>query len=976
MPGNVLERLGFEVFTKGFRQFNRDVDQAGDKIEDLNKQMESSKRPARTFWTALDSADQTLESVGNTAGRMGTALTAGVTLPLVAVAGKSVSTAMQVQRLESSLAGLAGGADRASEYITAVQNASAGTIPKLVAMQVSARAMTLGVADSADKMERLTRVAITLGRAQGLTAQRAVEDLTVALGRQSPMILDNLGITMKLSEAYARYAERLGVTEKELTDVQKREAFVIEALNKGEAVAKRIGMAHGDAATQTESLQAALEDASIELGEVLIPYVIKGTKAATDFAREIIDMEDATRKWVFRIGAVAIAAGPALKGVQLLTIAGRGLISFLPDAILGFNALASGISLAEISAVSASATIGALAVPITTVGTIAGGQYHVWRRWWESINLVNDALKEAGTREEDLEVLRQAATKSNKAFEQWVTMQDAVRNASELGEGQLSDYAAMQAEVDRQARKRGLEAYAARLQGAADAAENTAYKLTEAYEANEAYLGSIEILNQVMAGPVTEQNESYIAEREKISQQMAEAQAQIDELVSKQGYYAGSQENIILAQAEVASSADRITEAQKKLQQAQSEGAENLIEYEAQVVRAEQAHRSNLQALEASKGGYVDNSEEIAAIQEDMAGYQESLRELEATHREKTKQIIFQMLQARLATDGWTEEETELAWTAAESMGLIDSATADAVRNVNKSLSEWEAGAKGTNDVITDLYKTVDEAATVGDKHAEAVEGQTEAAQQQAKQLLLAKQGVEEADFQVRRYSDAVNIARGSQIEEAATTSELRDRTDELRGVTADATEESEEYTETLDGLEESAGYVRDTIEETTGVTEGYTNQAGLLNDEIEAGTGFFETYIEKLIEGAEKQGEWSEEVTDYRDDLEDVHGWLKQVKTDIENLPEEHIITVRYKYVGSPYHDYDYSYQEGTPFVPRTGMYMLHRGEAVIPADQAGVYRSQTNIFNSEYNLTTQSVTRPGGLRLEFEAMEALDTR
>ena len=47
------------------------------------------------------------------------------------------------------------------------------------------------------------RVATKLAVTSGQDASKGIEDLTLALSRQSPMILDNLGITLKLGEAQA-----------------------------------------------------------------------------------------------------------------------------------------------------------------------------------------------------------------------------------------------------------------------------------------------------------------------------------------------------------------------------------------------------------------------------------------------------------------------------------------------------------------------------------------------------------------------------------------------------------------------------------------------------------------------------------------------------------------------------------------------------------------------------------------------------
>ena len=51
-----------------------------------------------------------------------------------------------------------------------------------------------------DEMARLTEIAVTLGKAQGLTATQAINDMTTALGRQSLMILNNIGRGLNADE--------------------------------------------------------------------------------------------------------------------------------------------------------------------------------------------------------------------------------------------------------------------------------------------------------------------------------------------------------------------------------------------------------------------------------------------------------------------------------------------------------------------------------------------------------------------------------------------------------------------------------------------------------------------------------------------------------------------------------------------------------------------------------------------------------
>jgi archaellum component FlaC len=57
-------------------------------------------------------------------------------------------------------------------------------------------------------------------------------------------------------------------------------------------------------------------------------------------------------------------------------------------------------------------------------------------------------------------------------------------------------------------------------------------------------------------------------------------------------------------------------------------------------------------------------------------------------------------------------------------------------------------------------------------------------------------------------------------------------------------------------------------------------------------------------------------------------------------------------------------SYQHGTPFVPKTGMAMLHRGEAVVPANQ----NTYNNSFSPTVNLSVQGGESPNRIAQEVE--------
>lgn len=74
--------------------------------------------------------------------------------------------------------------------------------------------------------------AVRLGEAVGRNATDSINDLTVALGRQSTKILDNLGIILKQKDANEEWAKSHGKTVKSMTDMERRAAFAEVAIRK------------------------------------------------------------------------------------------------------------------------------------------------------------------------------------------------------------------------------------------------------------------------------------------------------------------------------------------------------------------------------------------------------------------------------------------------------------------------------------------------------------------------------------------------------------------------------------------------------------------------------------------------------------------------------------------------------------------------------------------------------------------------
>ncbi len=142
-----------------------------------------------------------------------------------------IGAAIQVQaRAFANLAASHGA--NAKKMLKDLREASKGTIDNIQIMTTASRAIMLGIAPS--KLVRLMEIARASAKAMGTTVAGAFSDIALGIGRQSRLILDNLGIIVRVKAAYDRYAFSIGVTADALTDFERQQAFANEVIRFGE----------------------------------------------------------------------------------------------------------------------------------------------------------------------------------------------------------------------------------------------------------------------------------------------------------------------------------------------------------------------------------------------------------------------------------------------------------------------------------------------------------------------------------------------------------------------------------------------------------------------------------------------------------------------------------------------------------------------------------------------------------------------
>jgi len=216
-----------------------------------------------------------------------------ITKEMVDVA-KEAAYLKQINMAFESMAEAAG--ESSTKILESMRELSGGTISTMEMIQSANRAMILGLPiEDLDKMMRVARASAT---ATGAGVKQMFDDIVVGIGRQSRMILDNLGIIVQTEKANQDYAEAMGIVGRELTDTESRQAFLNATLIAGEEIIKKVGKA-GQEITSAEKWQimtAAVADLRVEMGMKLLPAFESVTEVIAGYARKLASAMEATRE--------------------------------------------------------------------------------------------------------------------------------------------------------------------------------------------------------------------------------------------------------------------------------------------------------------------------------------------------------------------------------------------------------------------------------------------------------------------------------------------------------------------------------------------------------------------------------------------------------------------------------------------------------------------------------------------------------
>ena len=187
----------------------------------------------------------------------------------------SIELAGKAQGLGQAFDSLGKGINASSQFLDKSKTATDGTVNSGELMTKANNAMTLGIVENEDQMAELFDTAQRLGKALGVDTTQALDSMVTGMGRQSKLMLDNLGIIVDTNKAYDDHAKKLGISTSELTDAQKKTAFNNAVLAESKRLVAGLGEEQMTMADRMAKAKTQVQDLGTTFGTMLMPVVNK-----------------------------------------------------------------------------------------------------------------------------------------------------------------------------------------------------------------------------------------------------------------------------------------------------------------------------------------------------------------------------------------------------------------------------------------------------------------------------------------------------------------------------------------------------------------------------------------------------------------------------------------------------------------------------------------------------------------------------
>ena len=287
MPA-VTEQFVTEFVVEGlgaFKQAMRDADSA---MSGLDARGRATGGGLGGFFDGVLGHMQTI-------GKATLAAAAAVETAVVTAGGAAVKLALDASKYDSirdSFESMAQGMGISAEELEQrVGAASGGTIDRMTILQNATRALSLIGAgafnDFGADFAKAAELVKKASRATGQDVNFLFDSFVMGIGRRSPLILDNLGITIDMTQAEKDYAASIGKTAGSLTEEEANAAVLQATMRALEQTYGNVAVSAGGLNGATQQLKTWFADLRLELGEAAVPAVNSLLRALMPLGEEL-----------------------------------------------------------------------------------------------------------------------------------------------------------------------------------------------------------------------------------------------------------------------------------------------------------------------------------------------------------------------------------------------------------------------------------------------------------------------------------------------------------------------------------------------------------------------------------------------------------------------------------------------------------------------------------------------------------------
>ena len=202
----------------------------GKATDNTNKKEKALYQQNLSSAKGFSKMNQTMGS--GSSGLVGAYATLAANVFAATAAFNALRGAAQVQTLIEGFTFLGNAAGQTSMQVArGLRDITDGAISMEVALRSSAIAMTSGF--DTEQIAELGEVARNASIALGRNMSDSIDRLFRGVAKLEPEILDELGIMVRLDTAVEKYAATLGKSGNELTNFERRQAFLNETLTQG-----------------------------------------------------------------------------------------------------------------------------------------------------------------------------------------------------------------------------------------------------------------------------------------------------------------------------------------------------------------------------------------------------------------------------------------------------------------------------------------------------------------------------------------------------------------------------------------------------------------------------------------------------------------------------------------------------------------------------------------------------------------------